>query len=809
MVSLVHASICHLCPRQSLVPCSHFLRLPLSSSEFFKSSSFSKPNKPYAGASCSASRWTERLLGDFHFHPANDDAPSPPSSTSVAAPPNLTVFSTAADRSLPLPIDFYQVLGAETHCLADGIRRAYEARVSKPPQYGFSQEALIGRRQILQAACDTLWNPSSRGDYDSGLFKDPVSTLTTHVPWDKVPGALCVLQEAGQANTVIQVGGSLLHERLPKPFKQDVVLAMALAYVDLSRDAMALNPPDFVACSDVLERALKLLQEEGATNLARDLQAQIDETLEDIVPRCTLELLALPIDEEHQMKREEGLNAVRNILWAVGKGGAAVIGGGFTRESFMNDVFLLMTSSEQVDLFAATPSTVPAESFEVYGVALALVAQAVLGKRPHLIKEADHLFYQLQQTRITPLASNVDYANNLDCDKGFALERGLCSLLLGDIDKCHSWLGIEDEKSLMNPSIIEFILENSDVGKDNDLLPGLCKLLETWLIEVVFPRFRDTQHTQFKLGDYYDDLNVLRYLERMEGGGASPLAAAAAIAKIGAEASAALGNVQSSALNALRKVFPLAKREGRGNIEVTTGIQFPNSDIETEESKANKYEQLLQDETQDENKASKKTDFEYSSEHDLTCLIKDASIKIIGAGIAVGVITLIGLRYLPGRNAFSCAIKNVESTMSANTVNDASEIVEKLLPKMDALCAEALVRKWQKIKSHALGPDHRVEELPEVLEGRMLKIWTDRAAEVEHQGWFWEYTLLGATIDSVTVSLDGQRATVEATIDESARLIDSAHPEHNESYSTTYTTRYEIACSESGWKMTEGAVLKA
>lgn len=69
-----------------------------------------------------------------------------------------------------------------------------------------------------------------------------------------------MLQEAGQAGMVLQVGAGLLLERLPKQFKQDVVLAMSLAYVDQSREAMTLSPPDFVACCEVLERALKLLQ---------------------------------------------------------------------------------------------------------------------------------------------------------------------------------------------------------------------------------------------------------------------------------------------------------------------------------------------------------------------------------------------------------------------------------------------------------------------------------------------------------------------------------------------------------------------
>lgn len=76
----------------------------------------------------------------------------------------------------------------------------------------------------------------------------------------QVPGALCVLQEAGKTELVLRIGESLLRERLPKSFKQDVVLVMALAYVDMSRDAMALSPPDFIQGCEVLERALKLLQ---------------------------------------------------------------------------------------------------------------------------------------------------------------------------------------------------------------------------------------------------------------------------------------------------------------------------------------------------------------------------------------------------------------------------------------------------------------------------------------------------------------------------------------------------------------------
>jgi hypothetical protein len=74
---------------------------------------------------------------------------------------------------------------------------------------------------------------------------------------------LCVLQEAGESRLVLATGEQLLQDQPPKRFKQDVVLATALSYVDLSRDAMAASSPDVIRCCEVLERALKLLQVRG------------------------------------------------------------------------------------------------------------------------------------------------------------------------------------------------------------------------------------------------------------------------------------------------------------------------------------------------------------------------------------------------------------------------------------------------------------------------------------------------------------------------------------------------------------------
>jgi hypothetical protein len=217
-------------------------------------------------------------------------------------------------------------------------------------------------------------------------------------------------------------------------------------------------------------------------------------------------------------------------------------------------------------------------------VAHAPVAKAFVGKKPHLIPDADNLFGQLQQIKVTNQGSLVSVFNSTENHEiDFALESGLCSLLVGELDECRKWLGLDSDNSpCRNPPIFYFIMENSKDDDDNDL-PGLCKLLETWLMGVLFPRFRDTKDIEFKLGDYYDDPIVLRYLERQEGGGRSPLAAAAAIVRIGAEATAVIDHVKASAIQALQKVFPLGHKDMGAEIHENDWINYVHPAVETEE----------------------------------------------------------------------------------------------------------------------------------------------------------------------------------------------------------------------------------
>ena len=229
---------------------------------------------------------------------------------------------------------------------------------------------------------------------------------------------------------------------------------------------------------------------------------------------------------------------------------------------------------------------------------------------------------------------------------------------MGELDDCRSWLGLDSDNSpYRNPSIVDFVFENSKDDDDNDL-PGLCKLLETWLMEVVFPRFRDTKDVQFKLGDYYDDPTVLRYLERLDGANGSPLAAAAAIVRTGAEATAVLDHVKSSAMHTLQKVFPLGHKDKSLMLEEDGEISHSLVPAESEDPLEDDSANVPELSGRDSSDAVREVVV-------ITDNIKDVTVKIMCAGVVIGMMTLVGLRYLPSRSS------TIRKELGSGTASDA------------------------------------------------------------------------------------------------------------------------------------------
>ncbi|GJP47828.1 hypothetical protein CLOM_g7009 [Closterium sp. NIES-68] len=162
---------------------------------------------------------------------------------------------------MSLPISYYEVLRVHPETPTATIDLMLDSMLASPPQEGFTVAALTVRAEVLEAARDTLLDAELRAEYDEDLKAAAQqqalggggrgggeyggeTAIIVDVPMSRVPGVLCLLQEAGRSADVAEAGLDLLSRPDGDPaFRADVALATALAYSDLSRDAMSADPP--------------------------------------------------------------------------------------------------------------------------------------------------------------------------------------------------------------------------------------------------------------------------------------------------------------------------------------------------------------------------------------------------------------------------------------------------------------------------------------------------------------------------------------------------------------------------------------
>ena len=121
--------------------------------------------------------------------------------------------------------------------------------------------------------------------------------------------------------------------------------------------------------------------------------------------------------------------------------------------------------------------------------------------------------------------------------------------------------------------------------------------------------------------------------------------------------------------------------------------------------------------------------------------------------------------------------------------------------------ARALVLDWQRAKAAATGAAHERGALDAVLGGRMLQEWRQRAAELQEDGWHWEYDLREVALQGVAPAADGRGATVTARLREGARLV-GADGAVLDAYRSNFGLEYVLARrAGAGWRIVASRVL--
>ncbi len=414
------------------------------------------------------------------------------------------------DRTLQLPRREYsevaivarkQLIDEACTVLSDSDgRKAYDVSFLAKT-YDRESEAAIAAKQRSKTSA---WQATVLQD-DPGETVPAESNALDAVPDPHTPsieiddnqfvGALLVLQELGEYELVQKLGRPYLNNGSialaegrfgdPQLVRPDIVLTVSLACLELGREQWQQGQYQNAAKS--LEAGQELLLRES---LFPSVRGEMQADIYKLRPYNILELLSLP--EEKVAERRQGLQILREMLEERGGiDGSGDDRSGLGIEDFLRFVQQLrkhLTSSEQQTLFeveAGRPSAV-ATYLSVY----TLLAQGFAARQPAMIRRAKLMLMQLGRRQ------------------DVHLEKAVCSLLLGQTEEASRALDLSSEKE---PLV--FIREHSQDSPD--LLPGLCLYAEHWLQEEVFPHFRDLANQSVSLKDYFADPKVQAYLEAL------------------------------------------------------------------------------------------------------------------------------------------------------------------------------------------------------------------------------------------------------------------------------------------------------
>jgi hypothetical protein len=428
-----------------------------------------------------------------------------------------------------IPLEHYRILGVPHDSTLEQLQQAFEDRLQQLPRQQYSNAAIAARKQLLEESFVVLADPERRANYDQALQSaspsdDGVLRHTLNLSNKQLPGALLLLQEMGDYQTILEIGRAYFSQPidLSQPpatvgaHEEDVVLAMALAYLELGREEW--QQSQFENAAEALQAGLAVLEQEQRFP---DIQAEIREDLCKLRPYRILELLNS--SAKKPALRQKGLGLLQEMLHdRGGLDGTQDDHSGLNVQDFLRYIQQLrehLTTTEQQELFEkeAARSSAVASYLAVY----TLIARGVSQGNPRLIQTAKEL--------LNPLSDRQD----------IAIEQGMCWLLLGQPVAAHqSVLRSKDKDSLA------FLRQYSEGAPD--LIPGLYLYTENWLQQEVYPYFQELAHKRVSLQNYFNNPEIQKALSELEPGPAAMLT----------QAKPAQTTIGQSADNAFLPSFP-------------------------------------------------------------------------------------------------------------------------------------------------------------------------------------------------------------------------------------------------------------
>ena len=628
-------------------------------------------------------------------------------------------------------------------------------------------------------------------------------------------GALSILQELGEYELVLKLtrpylsnnNMGLVDGRFGDPALviPDITLTVASAYLELGREQWQQGQYENAAQS--LESGQELLLRE---NLFPQMRGEIQADLYKLRPYRIIELLALP--EEKALSRHRGLQLLQDMLNE--RGGIDGQGddrSGLGIEDFLKFIQQLrrhLTTTEQKSLFEAEarrPSAVA-----TYLAVYTLLAQGFDQKQPALIRKAKLMLMQLGRSQ------------------DVHLEKAVCSLLLGQTEEASRALELSQEYEPLS-----FIRENSQDSPD--LLPGLCLYADHWLSEEVFPHFRDLADKSALLKEYFADEHVQAYLEALptEAEAAnqwvvvqphyqSELKSDEELAAAGADG---ISRSETDAVPFPSTVGPGVPPPSFGSLdmgekrEVSANsrepLAMPPSSVPSSVPQGTRKNSRLSSSrlpSETESSVGKRPDRSQRRLSNKKDLAKVRLLLILAAILGLSFLLLWWLLgWLVGAiGGFNSSnLEGEQPTMQPEPVLEIPSVPEPVTLSQSGPITEEVARlalqTWLDTKAAALGPNHSVERMRQILVDPALSRWLPTATALRRDNSYRQYEHNFTIEEVIRNESNPDRVQVEAVVREKAEFYDNGRL--SDSRDDNLRVRYDLIRQNGQWHIRDWDIL--
>ncbi|KAL9253469.1 Plastid division protein CDP1, chloroplastic-like protein [Drosera capensis] len=393
----------------------------------------------------------------------------------------------SVNPTIEIPATCYQIIGVPDNAEKDQIVKSVLNLRNAEIEEGYTTEAVTSRQDLLMDVRDKLlFEPEYAGNVKENI--SPKSLL--RIPWAWLTGALCLLQEVGEQKLVLDIGQAALKYPNSRPYANDLLLSMVLAECAVAKINFEKN--HISQGFEALAQAQRLLRKEASLGKII-LLFQIEASLEELTPACTLEILGLPPLPDNSERRQGAIAALRELLIQ----SLDVVSGNNIHDwpSFLSQALAKLTAGEIVELLPWDKLSVTRKNKKsiecqnqrvvidfscFYTVLVAHIALGFSSRKKDLIAKAKALCESLMASEGIDLKS----------------EEALCLLLLGQGDEA------KIEKLNHLKTSIKHASQNSVLAKQNEVsLPNPS--LEIWLKDVVLGLCSDTRECSPSLDKYF------------------------------------------------------------------------------------------------------------------------------------------------------------------------------------------------------------------------------------------------------------------------------------------------------------------